>query len=213
MSETLKDNQVSYISAKTDKLASAVYLVTNHLADQEPLKWQLRELALKSLMFKGESRLGSAKTFRGIIDLLDLGINAGSVSVMNFSVLKNEYQSILDSIDQETANQLKASLFVKEVKEERELIPMAEKVARPALSPISRPINTLSHSNSEGKEMRQSLITKYIRGRDWTAIKDIARAVPDCSVKTVQRELTELVEQGVLKKKGDRRWSRYMLAV
>ncbi|OHA60261.1 MAG: hypothetical protein A2589_03810 [Candidatus Vogelbacteria bacterium RIFOXYD1_FULL_46_19] len=62
------------------------------------------------------------------------------------------------------------------------------------------------------KASRRGVILKYLEGRPWTSIKDIARAVPDCSVKTVQRELVELVDTGVLKKTGERRWSRYQLA-
>lgn len=59
---------------------------------------------------------------------------------------------------------------------------------------------------------RQELILNFIRGRGWTPISDIAGAVPGVSVKTVQRELAELVVSGVLKKTGERRWSRYLLA-
>ncbi len=43
-------------------------------------------------------------------------------------------------------------------------------------------------------------------------IKDIVSLIKDVSEKTIQRELLSLVAQGVLKKEGDKRWSRYTIA-
>ena len=42
-------------------------------------------------------------------------------------------------------------------------------------------------------------------------IKDIVMSITGCSEKTIQRELSALVAQGVLKKIGEKRWSRYEL--
>ena len=62
------------------------------------------------------------------------------------------------------------------------------------------------------KDSRRNEIVSFLKGRSWTSIKDIADAISDCSTKTIQRELADLVQKGILKKKGDRRWSRYLLA-
>jgi len=73
-------------------------------------------------------------------------------------------------------------------------------------------LNRLPHKNrDEAKDSRRSLILDFLRGKDWTSIKDITEAIKGCSAKTIQRELADLVHHGVLKKKGDRRWSRYLL--
>lgn len=204
--DNLKDNKTSYLSVKTDKLATAVYLVTGNLSDSEPLKWRLRDLAVQTMFLKSGYQPDLAKIFYSIVNLLELGISSASVSIMNFTLLRNEYKGLIDLINDVSVADFKSSLFVKELPSIATATPVIN-------SPIAKNSVYMSHTNNEGKEIRQSLITKYIRGRDWTAIKDIAKAVPDCGVKTVQRELSELVEQGVLKKKGDRRWSRYMLAV
>ena len=74
-------------------------------------------------------------------------------------------------------------------------------------------ISHLPHkSRGVAKDSRRSLIISFLKGKDWTSIKDISGAISGCSSKTIQRELSDLVQQGVLKKKGDRRWSRYLLA-
>jgi len=43
------------------------------------------------------------------------------------------------------------------------------------------------------------------------SVKDFTRVIKDCSEKTIQRELLDLVEKGIVKKEGERRWSRYSL--
>ena len=67
-------------------------------------------------------------------------------------------------------------------------------------------------NKAESRDHRKKIITDFVKGKSWTAIKDIAVAVHGCSEKTVQRLLAEMVEEGVLKKQGERRWSRYMFA-
>jgi hypothetical protein len=74
-------------------------------------------------------------------------------------------------------------------------------------------LSRLPHKSRDvAKDSRRSLILGFLKGKDWTSIKDISEAIGGCSAKTIQRELSDLVQQGVLKKKGDRRWSRYLLA-
>lgn len=72
--------------------------------------------------------------------------------------------------------------------------------------------NVLNKKSSKPKESRKDKILSFLQGKDWTSIKDISDAIDDCSTKTIQRELSDLVQKGVLKKKGDRRWSRYVLS-
>lgn len=62
------------------------------------------------------------------------------------------------------------------------------------------------------KESRRARILKLIKDNREVTIKDIATHFADLSEKTIQRELVTLVESGVLKKFGERRWSRYVLS-
>jgi predicted HTH transcriptional regulator len=41
------------------------------------------------------------------------------------------------------------------------------------------------------------------------SIKDIRTAITGCSEKTIQRELANLISQGLIKREGERRWSVY----
>ena len=62
------------------------------------------------------------------------------------------------------------------------------------------------------KNDRQQLILGIIREIGESSIKDISDNIKDCSEKTIQRELNTLIYDGVLKKVGERRWSKYILA-
>jgi DeoR/GlpR family transcriptional regulator of sugar metabolism len=61
------------------------------------------------------------------------------------------------------------------------------------------------------KSIRQEQITNILKGQSNLTIKDFSKVIKDCSEKTIQRELIELVDKGVIKKAGERRWSRYSL--
>ncbi len=58
---------------------------------------------------------------------------------------------------------------------------------------------------------RKTSILNFIKQNKEARIKDILTHIGNCSEKTIQRELNELIKDGVLKKEGDRRWSKYSL--
>jgi hypothetical protein len=62
------------------------------------------------------------------------------------------------------------------------------------------------------KNRRQSLIVGLLKRKREIMIKDVVGIISDCSEKTIQRELSLLVDSGLLKKEGERRWTRYSLA-
>ncbi len=56
---------------------------------------------------------------------------------------------------------------------------------------------------------RRETILNAIKGKSEYTIKDIAQYISGTSEKTIQRDLQALVAAGVLRRKGERRWSRY----
>lgn len=63
------------------------------------------------------------------------------------------------------------------------------------------------------KNDRQTLILSTIRSKGESSIKDLTDIIRGCSEKTIQRELIALVGSGDLLKTGERRWSRYSIAI
>jgi hypothetical protein len=62
---------------------------------------------------------------------------------------------------------------------------------------------------NKGQSDRMSLILELVRKRKTLSIKEIAEVIKDCSEKTIQRELNALINRGLIKREGERRWSVY----
>jgi len=73
-----------------------------------------------------------------------------------------------------------------------------------------RQIKTLDSIAKRNK--RRETILELLRNKQKLTIKDVIGVISDCSEKTIQRELMTLVNDGVLKKEGERRWSTYSVA-
>ena len=101
---------VSFISKKTEKIATAIYMVTDFVPESEPLRSELRTLALA--LISGTRRIGSRSSephyalsseVNGTIDeaavLLDLAVTIGIISEMNGTVLASELAKVKAEID------------------------------------------------------------------------------------------------------------------
>jgi len=170
-------------------LTRALYRVTDRLTDREPLKWQLRENALKleNLLFQKEDSSDSQKEnremlFAALTRNLELASSFSYVARINFEVLLKEY---LDN----------QKIFLEE-KEESILLE----------APVSGVHEVVSPST------RQKYILDILSTSANVSIADFVKVFEGkISEKTVQRELNELISQGKIKAFGERRWRRYSL--
>jgi translation initiation factor 2B subunit (eIF-2B alpha/beta/delta family) len=80
-------------------------------------------------------------------------------------------------------------------------------------SPVSRlkTKKTVKASASDAKSIRHENVIKILKQKGVAKIGDLTAIITDCSSKTLQRDLNELVEEGIVLKKGERRWSTYEL--
>lgn len=233
-----KDNQIKddkYLSLKVQKLTQAIYLVTSLINDNEPIKWRLREEALDILSDMTLShdhhvsplyKLPGLETVllkvNHLLSFLEVSLAANFVSEMNLLLLRKEYSVLKQSLE-EKVRENNVDRLLESSSADLSLIEQRPRLGSMILSdrinsgekksPEYLKINRLPHKSRDvARDSRRSIILNFLKGRDWTSIKDITDAVEGCSTKTIQRELSDLVQKGVLKKKGDRRWSRYLLA-
>lgn len=68
-----------------------------------------------------------------------------------------------------------------------------------------------STQNTVDRDDRRKIILALIKQKPALTVKDIAKSLSHVSEKTIQRELFSMVLEGVLAKKGERRWSTYSL--
>ncbi|MFA5934725.1 MAG: hypothetical protein WC827_02480 [Candidatus Paceibacterota bacterium] len=80
------------------------------------------------------------------------------------------------------------------------------------LNKMSPTKSEVGEKNIKDKNNRQDIIKSMLKSGVKLTIKDFAKNIKGCSEKTIQRELIAMVSSGVLKKEGERRWSKYFLA-
>lgn len=275
------DTNFVFILKKTEKLSSALYLITGFFDDQEPLKWKLRNLANSllstSLVLKDKETSKKDKTIielEGI--LLEIGSqllvakHAGLISEMNYNIINKEFSLFADLITSESAGLVKkgggqiASDYFhiekpatpqapeipsktylekevqKDIDSERDefTLPKIEVFEKPIPKPeiqipsdkgqkidesfmarggSYKPTQAVKPLKEFGavavkKNSRQSVIISLLRRKKEIMIKDVSPLIEGCSEKTIQRELLNMVKMGLLKKEGEKRWSRYSLA-
>ena len=267
-----KDKSFVFAHQKIKKLVAAVYMLTNFLPNEEPVKWSLRRLGMSLLRLNIDLKDGNSanqefietslrENILEIVSLLEVASFAGMVSEMNIAILKKEFHSLLthihamiieksksdpllkspffhDEIDEISLPDIqhvkgieegimslneKTSVIGNQVSRETFIKDKTQSLKAPFLQsePLqvqSAPVPQVnSHKLKEfgpvavKKNKRQSIIINLLKRKKDIMVKDVAEVVHDCSEKTLQRELLALVSEGILKKEGERRWTRYSL--
>jgi DNA-binding HxlR family transcriptional regulator len=216
-----KDENFVFIYKKTEKLATALYMVTNLFADVEPMKWTLRTKVSNLLSFiigfkdiltlKDDEFSHEVKTkVLEIVSLLEIASRSGLVSNMNFSILKTEFMNMVN--------------FLSESKKGRvhhgDLEENFFKPSQSIVKPQPRIYSVVHQVESKGQPVvldthkrtnRQNIIINLLKKNKEISINDVSEVISDCSEKTIQRELISLIDMGLVKKTGERRWSKYSL--
>ncbi len=243
-----------YVYKKTERLIMATYMVTDILSDSDPLKNNVRESALGLLsatIFLKDERLSQKAVdifhegVLHVVSLLDISYATGRITEMNASVLKREFESLLEyansvvekkrtspgdssfspsffdvkkpehkkgphqstggSLDTERSSQSRS--FDSQEKE------ISQTSTSKQISPKRSHVRPSGYIGNVAKNERRAAIFNLLREKKEITVRDLATVVTDCSVKTLQRELLQLVDEGILNKEGERRWSRYSLVI
>lgn len=240
------DEYFVYIYKKAEKIAAAIYMISDFFSDKEPLKTNIRAASL-SLIDKSLSLNTTLSPDRkdllnniirealSVISYSEIAARAGIESMMNHQIIKAEIENFIKTIeDRELPQKLGRHFVLSEefIKDELPApLPATHLVQKRAdtpgihLSPVAKIRTSTSHTatqrlssthlqraeKSNRKSERQEAILAVIRAKGELSIKDLTGVIKGCSEKTIQRELLLLVEQGILNKAGERRWSRYSL--
>lgn len=255
-----KDSSFTFIYSKTEKIVTAIYMITNFFTTEEPLKWQLRTQTLKllnSTMSLSRSTMsGRNLTLREVTShlfetksLFNIAYNSGFISQMNFDILNAELNNLVNflteydqghlSIESELYNKtffethsdeysgknfqghvkdsIKDNLkdinkntqsqftlgHYKKINSENVILKKDNKIYN---SSYGRNIN-----DSKIHDDRRKQILELIKDKKEVTVKDISIVIQSVSDKTLQRELISMVKEGIIKKEGERRWSKYSL--
>lgn len=104
------DNYLSFLFKKTEKLVTALYMITNFFSSEEPLKWNIRKIGLalltRNLSLTRSSIIDKRSVLRQIMSLmieieamLEIAYRSGYVSEMNFTILKKELDALIENLN------------------------------------------------------------------------------------------------------------------
>ncbi len=222
-----------YIYAKTEKIAHALLFVLERKGGEgKPLAVRLTECVLDLVSLAASSALepASRTIFSSLlletISFVRLAGSTGVIDRQSAALIAEELTKVFDRVvhlSQGKALLQESDFFVGE---NLPLLPQKvpgledlfrapqENPARPTRSAHPAAQTPPSHKRHDKGQMsdRSQLVLDVVKEKGRVAIRDIAGAISGCSEKTIQRELSSLIERGLVKKEGDRRWSLYSLA-
>jgi hypothetical protein len=244
-----KHREVSFISKKTEKIATAIYMVTDFLSDSEPLKTELRTLSLSLVSITRKLLAGSADT-QGVINgdakqkiedtliFLDLAQTIGIISEMNGVILRTELTKLKHQIEElfggkknpfsthpgyaniilspemfSVERDIEQPQFLNKGQENNNGHIKNNNVLYKNESKTTEVLVSVAKKNDLGNKIaRRNDVLTVVRNKGKVSIKDISQILKDIGDKTLQRELHGLVQEGVLIKEGEKRWSMYRIA-
>jgi hypothetical protein len=243
------DRHMHFVFKKSEKITSALYLVSGLLTDSEPLKWELREKAVlllnATLSLNGVEPIDKGVHIQTLFStaietnaLLGIALVGGLISEMNHNILVREIDAVAtlvkDRLTEDTNRAgyvLSDSFFKTEEISQNNSLSTNQSTSTSTENSGNQSTGTFTSSTKnvldkasgnkaikdsiphikDKKESRQDSILNLLKKDSGLTIKDFAKVVVGCSEKTIQRELLELVEKGIIKKEGERRWSTYSL--
>lgn len=172
--------------------------------------------------------------FTEIISFLEILHSSGYISEMNFVILRREYVELGTLIKNRKEGIVAGGMLLKE--DFFDVPDLYKTYALRHSNPKKETIKDTAQQHYQVKDIikntnkkefqktkvylktakvrhnsRRNTILELLQNKPFITVKDTEEAIKGCSAKTLQRELLSLVSEGILKKKGERRWSTYSL--
>lgn len=220
------DNYYRQIFKKTEKIVSVIFYILNnieankksetHISNIASKAHFVHENALRTLEVKPVSSKEVLEQFAqalvGLDSTLRIAGVSGVISQDVLAVLHNEVDVVLRGLRSylQDSGLTESSFF-----DQLGTTPMstARASSRPreragTSAPLAPAPTTTPRSNSGGSDRRERIKT-ILEAKGEATIKDISEIITDCSEKTIQRELNAMIEDNVVRREGERRWSKY----
>ena len=226
-----KNTDFSLFYNKSHRLVAAIIMVSNLMDENEELKSRIKETALEAISVSvnvkdinptetKKALIGLEKNSLKLLSLIDIARISGLITKMNAEILRNELQIFITELNMFSGEaNLNSDFFLKNVIAESNILetgPVFKNFENAFQSEKEdRKNGQKFYNNKNGgrsrKDVRKDMVLDFIKGHNDVSIKDIAPNIHGCSEKTIQRELIELINEGKIRKLGERRWSRYFV--
>lgn len=220
---------------RAERISAALYLLTNHVANTEPVRSSVRSLSLlllnEILLMRDEMRSPQSSGVRALqghirqlISYVRVLSVSGFISVPNASTMIEALDELGNFLTVSQKSSLAESFSVsreglldvhggytpkaqKSTKDIRDTQGIKDKTL------VSDTTLSVTASVDNGPiKVRALSIIEILKVSGTLGIRDISSNLPEYSEKMIQRELLDLVSQGKVRKTGLKRWSRYGLA-
>jgi hypothetical protein len=209
-----KDIKRVYLYKKAERLAKAMSLMVPAFSSSSELSRRADRLSVAlvdaAILPPRLARESLGRELLVLSSIISIGRVRGLVSSMNADLILREARLLLDE--------------VAGYEEPRVVLPDVSTLPSLARQAASAPPHHTSkeshkgHKNSKGhvkdnrkKEGRANAILSVLKEKGPSDIRIISTLIRDVSEKTIQRELTHLVAQGLVIRSGTRRWTAYSL--
>ena len=236
-----KDIRRVYLYKKAERLAKAIHLIAPAFTNSTALKERLDRTAVglvdAAVLAPSAARDALSRELLTLSSILSIARTGGMLSPMNADLIAKEAHQLLS----EVVGYEEPRLTLDEMPSLATLAKAAPQVSEgreaPRLRSLARVTYDADMETPEGAEdkgqtkghikdtsfassrahqassvsARQEGILSVLRTKGPSYIKDISLVIRDVSEKTIQRELSALIEAGKVSRKGDRRWTTYEL--
>lgn len=227
-----KDIRRVFIYKKAERLAKALHLVAPAFSESVSLMNRIDTIAIglidAAVLPPGSARTALSRELLALSSVLSVARTGGMLSVMNVEIITREAHILL----QEVAGYEEPRLFLDEAPtlssiaksaQKKEVLqsshaPTPKQVVqhlskeRTTPAPAKRHIKDTQNAPTGAVKDRREAVMSVIRSKGSVSIKDISTMIRGVSEKTIQRELSALIESGSVLKQGERRWSVYSIA-
>lgn len=223
---------------RAERIVAALYVLTNHISPEEPAWMRTREKAISLLedilLLAHEMRAPSSPQaiaiqmrIRELASLVRMLSIAGHISPQNTEAVVGALDELANFLTVSQRSVFSESVFFSKedlladsysVQETKKIIKnhsgaLREKEKNQGSQIKDKKDIYRTHKDESKKELNQRslLILDILKAQGVVGIKDIAANLPEYSEKTIQRELVQLSDKGLVKRQGFRRWSKYTI--
>lgn len=222
-----KDIRRVFIYKKAERLAKAIHLIAPAFAGSMSLKNRIDTIAIglvdAAILPPATARTALSRELLALSAILSMSRTGGILSSMNAEIIAHEAHILLQEVAayEEPRLLLDESLTLSDIAKStsKKDSLQSSRVSSVAPKHGMGVVQDATKGHIKDKEMpgihikdRRDAVMTVIRNKGSASIKDISTLIRDVSEKTIQRELLSLIESGLVRKQGERRWSTYSLA-
>jgi hypothetical protein len=218
---------------RAERLVAGIFLLTNHIDSRERLRQEVRSNAISLLdhilALRDEMRSTTSPRVtefqarvRCLISQIRMLVFAGFVSSQNAETVSGALDELGNFIHLSQRTNLSESVrFVREdFLNVRELSKgHIRDIKDSKVVKDKETVKDTQQSQEEGVAIGTSIMTsrassilEILRAGGEMNIRDVSANLPEYGEKTIQRELGVLIERGLVRRSGLKRWSRYAIA-